>query len=139
MKPMCRWRCAASSLSSRFETSSPCRRYVPDDGRSSSPSTFSSEDFPEPDGPMIETYSPASILRSMWSSACTTSSPTTYSRQIPESSIMALPSRVRLFRRDGRAVDDAVAIDGAHHSSAALDAAQDFRELPVRNARLDAA
>ena len=49
---------------------------------------FSSVDFPEPDGPMIERYSPVLIVTSTWSRACTVSAPTTYSRQIPESSII---------------------------------------------------
>src|SRR5512143_1258988 len=135
MKPICRWRCSASASSSSDETSSPSRRYVPAVGRSSRPSTFSNVDLPDPDGPMIEMYSPGWIVRSTWSSARTTSVPTLYSRQMPRSSIMRLA--VALFGDCGCAVAHAGAIDRAHDTLAGGEPADDLGEFPVRDAGLD--
>jgi hypothetical protein len=43
----------------------------PDVGRSSPPIKLSKVDFPEPDGPTMETISPRSMWRFTWSSATT--------------------------------------------------------------------
>ena len=46
-------------------TLSPARLYVPVVGRSRQPMMFISVVLPEPDGPMIATYSPSSTEREM--------------------------------------------------------------------------
>ncbi len=62
--------------------SSPSNWYEPEVGRSRQPRMLSRVDFPEPDGPMIETYSPAAMSRSKSRSACTGRPPTSKVRQI---------------------------------------------------------
>src|SRR5690242_21646121 len=56
--------CASSSSSSSL-TSCPFSQYFPLVGVSRQPIRFISVDFPEPDGPMIATYSPRLISMSM--------------------------------------------------------------------------
>ena len=51
----------ASSLSFIWLTCLPFSRYEPLDGVSRQPMRFISVDFPEPEGPMMATYSPRSI------------------------------------------------------------------------------
>jgi hypothetical protein len=56
-KPISRFRTAASALSLSRETSWPLSQYSPAVGVSRQPIRFISVDFPDPDGPMIATYS----------------------------------------------------------------------------------
>src|SRR5580704_6454720 len=63
MNPSFFKRTSASALSSSWETSMPSSTYVPLVGRSRQPIKFISVDLPEPDGPMIATYSPAAIVK----------------------------------------------------------------------------
>jgi hypothetical protein len=74
-KPISRLRTRASSLSLLLETSSPFSQYSPADGVSRQPITFMSVDLPEPDGPMIATYSLRWTARSTPRKACTISPP----------------------------------------------------------------
>src|SRR6267378_7047363 len=68
----------ASSSSSRSLTSRPANQYLPELGESRQPIRFISVDFPEPDGPMMATYSPLRISTSTPRNACTCSAPISY-------------------------------------------------------------
>src|SRR5215470_20341471 len=68
----------ASSSSSSSLTSLPASQYLPALGESRQPIRFISVDFPEPEGPIIATYSPFRISRSTPLSACTCSAPISY-------------------------------------------------------------
>ena len=59
--PISSFRMRASSLSFIWLTCLPFRRYDPLDGVSRQPIRFISVDLPDPDGPMMATYSPRSI------------------------------------------------------------------------------
>ena len=61
--PIRRLRTWASSSSDIVLTSSPARRKVPDVGTSRQPRMCMRVDFPDPEGPMIATYSPVSISK----------------------------------------------------------------------------
>src|SRR5438105_2668170 len=61
MKPTSRLRMRARSASERSTTNSPFSQYSPSVGVSSNPRIESRVDLPQPDGPAIETYSPALI------------------------------------------------------------------------------
>ncbi len=63
-KPIFLLRTAASSSSFIDSTGVPSRMYFPALGRSRQPMMFISVDFPEPDGPMMATYSLCSTMRS---------------------------------------------------------------------------
>jgi hypothetical protein len=69
MKPSSRLRTFASWRSRNDRTSRPLSATRPLDGASSSPMMFSSVLLPEPDGPMMETNSPASTVRLTFSRA----------------------------------------------------------------------
>src|SRR5713101_2892276 len=56
----------------------PSSRYVPVVARSRQPSTFINVDLPDPDGPMIATYSPRAIVNVSPRSACTCNAPLAY-------------------------------------------------------------
>ena len=58
MKPISRLRTRACSAGGRPATSAPLRKYFPSVDEFSSPITDSSVDLPQPDGPLMETYSP---------------------------------------------------------------------------------
>jgi hypothetical protein len=77
-KPILRLRTSARVSSSRADTSCPSSRYVPVVGTSRQPTMFIRVDLPEPDAPMIATYSPASMSRSTPASAGTAPSPAPY-------------------------------------------------------------
>lgn len=62
-KPINVPRSSERSSSFRSLTSIPHKRYVPEDGRSRSPSVFMSVDLPEPLGPMMAKSSPSRTLR----------------------------------------------------------------------------
>src|SRR5271154_1440920 len=68
----------ASSSSSRSLTRRPASQYFPSLGESRHPMRFIKVDFPEPEGPMMATYSPLRICRSTPLSACTFSEPISY-------------------------------------------------------------
>ncbi len=72
---MVRPRKRESSSSLMPTTSRPPRRNTPSVGRSRHPSTFISVLFPEPDDPMIATYSPGMKIRSTPRSASTITDP----------------------------------------------------------------
>jgi hypothetical protein len=74
-KPISRLRIRASSSSVRPATRWPFRMYSPAVGESRQPMRFISVDLPEPDGPMIATYSLRVISRSTPRSARTVSVP----------------------------------------------------------------
>src|SRR5688572_8662348 len=76
---MFRFRNRERRLSEYRETSSPRNRYVPAVGLSMRPRMCSSVDFPQPDGPMIETNCPAS------SSSLTASSAVVSTRSVRKS------------------------------------------------------
>ena len=61
MKPISLLRISASWLSSIWLTCTPFSSYSPEVGVSRQPIRFISVDLPEPDGPMMATYSPRSI------------------------------------------------------------------------------
>ena len=65
MKPMVRERRMAPWSSERPETSWPSRWYLPEVGLSKSPKICIRVDLPEPEGPMMATNSPSSMLRSI--------------------------------------------------------------------------
>src|SRR6476646_4799811 len=79
------------------ETRAPLSQYSPSFGVSRQPMTFIRVDLPDPDGPMIATYSLRAIARSTPRSARTISPPMSYSRLTP---------RVRITQR-GSGVDPA--------------------------------
>src|ERR1035438_1362580 len=69
MKPISWFRMRARSGSESPCTRLPLRRYVPSAGVSRRPRMDSSVDFPQPEGPAIETYSPFWMSRKMPDSA----------------------------------------------------------------------
>jgi hypothetical protein len=75
MKPKRSRRSAASSSGPSVLTSRPSMTKRPAVGLSRQPSTFMSVLLPEPDWPMMATYSPASMRRLTPSSARTSLSP----------------------------------------------------------------
>ena len=75
--PISSLRMRASSLSFIWLTCFPFSRYEPLLGVSRQPMRFISVDLPEPDGPMIATYSPRSIWIETPRSAWISSSPIT--------------------------------------------------------------
>src|SRR5438128_10231769 len=64
----------ARSESFRFSTDLVLSSYFPSEGESSRPRIDSSVDFPHPDGPAIDTYSPRLMSMLMFSSACVSTS-----------------------------------------------------------------
>lgn len=78
-KPISLLRIRANSSSLSLATGVPLSQYSPEVGVSRQPIRFMSVDFPEPDGPMIATYSLRSTTRFTPRSARTTSAPSTYS------------------------------------------------------------
>src|ERR1051326_6164834 len=68
----------ASSSSSISETFLPLSQYSPCEGVSRQPIKFIKVDFPEPDGPVIATYSPRCTANDTPCSACTFSAPMSY-------------------------------------------------------------
>src|ERR1700683_4465775 len=74
MKPISRLRMRVRSESERFATDFPLRTYSPSDGESSKPRIERSVDLPQPDGPLIATYSPRLICRWMLARACVSTS-----------------------------------------------------------------
>jgi hypothetical protein len=69
MKPISRLRTRACSPADNPVTSAPLRKYFPSVDEFNSPITDNSVDLPHPDGPLMETYSPSSMVRSMSLSA----------------------------------------------------------------------
>ena len=94
MKPILSRRTAVKPSSARPSRRSPSRVMVPDVGRSSPPMRFSSVDFPDPDGPTMETISPFGISSVMSCSAVTRRRPSkcllTCSRTIDEGATQRL-------------------------------------------------
>jgi hypothetical protein len=74
-KPISLFRILANSLSFISLTLIPLNRYWPDVGVSRQPITFISVDFPDPDGPIMATYSFFAIVSVTPRSACTCSAP----------------------------------------------------------------
>ena len=70
-------RTLASSLSLISETSLPFSQYSPPSGESRHPITFINVDLPDPEAPMIATYSPDSMVTSTPRSAWIVSLPMT--------------------------------------------------------------
>src|ERR1700737_74588 len=89
----------ASSSSSRSLTSRPASQYLPELGESRHPIRFINVDLPEPDGPMIATYSPRRISRVTPRSACTSSEPIWYVFQ-RSCVLMANPWSTRSWRNE---------------------------------------
>ena len=77
-KPMRRLRTSARAVSLMWLTSSPARWYRPAVGTSRQPKMCMSVDLPEPEGPMMATYSPCSIVRLTPRSAATEIDPVRY-------------------------------------------------------------
>src|SRR5713101_7588022 len=92
----------ASSSSSRSLTSRPASQYFPELGESRQPIRFMSVDFPEPDGPMMATYSPLRISTSTPRRACTCSAPISYTL-VSASVLMTTPELTRSSRYDSAA------------------------------------
>src|SRR5581483_2569447 len=90
-KPSFVSRIVASWSSPRVETSTPSSAYVPDVGRSRQPRRFISVDLPEPDGPMIATYSPRAMVKVTPRSARTKTVPSAYVFVTSRTSIAAMP------------------------------------------------
>ena len=89
MKPIFPRRSAFSFASLQPATLRPSNQYSPDVGTSSSPRTDSSVDLPQPDGPVMATYSPAAISRSMRSRAVVRTSPAVWILLTPDSRSMS--------------------------------------------------
>src|SRR5260221_7584067 len=90
----------ASSLSFIWLTCLPFSRYEPLLGVSRQPIRFINVDLPEPDGPMMATYSLRSMRRSTPRSACTCSAPMSY---------VFHKSSVQIMHEDGGATSGASA------------------------------
>src|SRR6266566_4579279 len=89
----------ASSSSSSALTSRPASQYLPEVGVSRHPIRFINVDLPEPDGPMMATYSPRRISTLTPRSACTCSEPISYVFQ-RSSVLMANPWSTRSWRNE---------------------------------------
>src|SRR5258708_30164803 len=93
----------ASSSSSNSLTSRPASQYLPELGESRHPIRFISVDLPEPDGPMMATYSPLRISTSTPRNACTCSAPISYT--LASSSVLiTTPELTRSSRYESVAV-----------------------------------
>src|SRR5580698_1152719 len=93
----------ASSSSSKSLTSRPASQYFPALGESRHPMRFISVDFPEPEGPMMATYSPLRICRSMPLRACTCSEPISYTF-VRASVLITIPELTKSSRYESVAV-----------------------------------
>src|SRR5260370_10220884 len=84
----------ANSSSSTSETFLPFSQYCPCDGVSRQPIRFIKVDLPDPDGPVMATYSPRRTSNDTPWSACTFSAPMSYVFQRSRIAIseLALPS-----------------------------------------------
>src|SRR6185503_3985872 len=82
-KPISLFRTRARASSDIFDTSWPFSQYSPAFGVSRQPMMFISVDLPEPDGPMMATYSLRAMATSTPRSARTISPPMSYSRLMP--------------------------------------------------------
>src|SRR5580658_10380803 len=101
--PISLFRIYASSSSSRSLTRRPASQYFPALGESRHPMRFISVDFPDPEGPMIATYSPLRISRSIPLRACTCSEPISYTF-VRVSVLMTIPELTRSSRYESVAV-----------------------------------
>src|SRR5256886_17627659 len=88
----------ASSSSPSSPTSLPASQYFPELGESRQPIKFISVDLPDPDGPMMATYSPCRTSTSTPRSACTCSAPISY----PLASASVLITRPELTGLPGK-------------------------------------
>src|SRR6202007_1211598 len=93
----------ASSSSSRSLTCRPASQYFPEVGESRQPIRFISVDLPEPEGPMMATYSPLRISTSTPCKACTCSAPISYVLIKPSVRI-TIPASTRSWRKDSEGV-----------------------------------
>src|ERR1700759_34903 len=89
----------ARSSSSSSLTWLPPSQYLPELGVSRHPIKFISVDLPDPDGPMIATYSPLRIVRSTPLSARTCSEPISYTFA-SSSVLITTPELTRSSRYD---------------------------------------
>src|SRR6266403_6053109 len=89
----------ASSSSSSALTSRPASQYLPEVGVSRHPIRFMSVDLPEPEGPMMATYSPRRISTVTPRRAWTSSEPIWYVFQ-RSSVLMANPWSMRSWRNE---------------------------------------
>src|SRR6266481_1527143 len=87
----------ASSSSSRSLTNRPASQYFPELGESRQPIRFISVDLPDPEGPMMATYSPLRISTSTPLSACICSAPISYTL-VSSSVLMTTPELTRSSR-----------------------------------------
>src|SRR5580700_1923802 len=93
----------ASSSSSKSLTRRPASQYFPALGESRHPMRFISVDFPEPEGPMMATYSPLRICRSIPLRACTCSAPISYTF-VRASVLITIPELTKSSRYESVAV-----------------------------------
>src|SRR5208282_667522 len=93
----------ASSSSSKSLTRRPASQYFPALGESKHPMRFISVDFPEPEGPMMATYSPLRICRSTPLRACTFSEPISYTL-VRASVLITIPELTKSSRYDSAVV-----------------------------------
>src|SRR5256885_2399630 len=99
MKPILSRRTRVRPSSDNAASAAPSTRTTPAVGRSRPPIRLSKVDFPEPDGPMIETSSPLGMLTVISSSAVTCRLPAnclvTRSRSITTDYVNAFTKRVK--------------------------------------------
>src|ERR1700741_3353776 len=93
----------ASSWSLSSLPSLPASQYLPEVGESRQPIRFIRVDLPDPEGPMMATYSPLRISTSTPCKACTCSAPISYVLIKPSVRI-TIPASTRSWRKDSEGV-----------------------------------
>src|ERR1700716_2198011 len=102
MNPTRRLRSPARSFSLSFVVSIPSKRYCPLVGRSRQPRIFNSVDFPEPDGPVIDSHSPRRNTRSTSINASTAGSVPNCLHTLRRSSTWSASAGTALIGTSGR-------------------------------------
>src|ERR1700752_3346847 len=97
MKPSSRLRMRARSESVSASAALPLSQSLPSVGESSSPRRESSVDWPQPEGPAIDTYSPRAISRCTPESACVSTSSVKKTFVTPSSLMTGCPFELMRF------------------------------------------
>src|SRR5512134_2464839 len=97
MKPISRLRMRARSESVSDSAGFPLSQYLPSVGESSRPRSESRVDFPQPEGPAIDTYAPWAISRCTPERACVSTSSVKKTFVTPSSLMTGCPFELMRF------------------------------------------
>src|SRR6185436_20985477 len=145
MKPISRLRMRALSESVSASAALPFSQYLPSVGESSRPSSESRVDFPQPEGPAIDTYSPCAISRCTPARACVSTSSVKKTFVTPSSLMTGCPFELMRFSpiplKKSLQTHAVVRIPRAHvredHAIPRLQSFDDFHRVDRALAELD--